>query len=69
MQDLKPHWERYVKLAEKYAASDKQYTELDNYHWMLEEYRVSLFAQGLKTLFPVSSKPLEKQWCLIQKAN
>ncbi|CAA0094645.1 Uncharacterised protein [BD1-7 clade bacterium] len=32
------------------------------YRWMLEEYRVSLFAQQLKTRFPISKKRLEKQW-------
>lgn len=32
------------------------------YRWMLEEYRVSLFAQTLKTLMPVSEKRLKKLW-------
>lgn len=35
---------------------------LINYRWMLEEYRVSLFAQSLKTLMPVSEKRLKKLW-------
>ncbi|PCJ41954.1 MAG: ATP-dependent RNA helicase HrpA, partial [Moraxellaceae bacterium] len=35
---------------------------LDNYRWMLEEYRVSLFAQGMKTAYPVSEKRLNKLW-------
>jgi ATP-dependent helicase HrpA len=69
MQDLKPYWKRFMKLAEKHAASDNQCTELDSYRWMLEEYRVSLFAQELKTLFPVSSRRIEKQWQLIQKGT
>jgi ATP-dependent helicase HrpA len=29
---------------------------------MLEEYRVSLFAQPLGTAVPVSTKRLQKQW-------
>jgi ATP-dependent helicase HrpA len=29
---------------------------------MLEEYRVSLFAQELKTRFPVSEKRLKTYW-------
>lgn len=33
-----------------------------NYRWMLEELRVSYFAQSLKTLMPVSEKRLQKQW-------
>ena len=36
--------------------------EAVQYRWMLEEYRVSLFAQQLKTRYPVSKKRLEKQW-------
>jgi ATP-dependent helicase HrpA len=35
--------------------------ELDQLHWMLEEYRVSLFAQDLKTSLPVSDKRLSEQ--------
>lgn len=35
---------------------------LETYRWMLEEYRVSLFAQELGTIHPVSSKRLEAQW-------
>ena len=30
--------------------------------WMLEELRVSLWAQQLKTPYPVSFKRLEKYW-------
>ena len=35
---------------------------LQHYRWMLEEYRVSLFAQSLKTCMPVSEKRLNKAW-------
>ena len=30
--------------------------------WLLEELRVSLFAQELKTPYPISYKRLEKFW-------
>jgi len=33
-----------------------------HYRWMLEEYRISQFAQSVGTSIPVSSKRLEKQW-------
>lgn len=36
--------------------------DLAHYRWLLEELRVSLFAQELKTPFPVSIKRLEKTW-------
>jgi ATP-dependent helicase HrpA len=35
--------------------------ELDRLHWMIEEFRVSLFAQDLKTALPVSEKRLTQQ--------
>jgi ATP-dependent helicase HrpA len=34
---------------------------MDEYFWMVEEYRVSLFAQELKTLFPISRKKLAQK--------
>ncbi len=36
--------------------------ELIKYRWMLEEMRVSLFAQPLGTKLPVSTTRLDKQW-------
>ena len=36
-----------------------------HFRWMLEEFRVSLFAQQLKTKLPISSKRLDKQWDLV----
>jgi len=32
------------------------------YRWLLEELRVSLFAQELRTPQPVSAKRLDKAW-------
>jgi ATP-dependent helicase HrpA len=56
-------------LVEQYEARRKKHEkegiidpELEQYRWMLEEYRVSLFAQELKTAIPVSAKRLEAQW-------
>ncbi|ACV26580.1 ATP-dependent RNA helicase HrpA [Kangiella koreensis] len=34
--------------------------EVDEFNWMLEEFRISLFAQGQKTRFPISAKRLQK---------
>jgi ATP-dependent helicase HrpA len=39
---------------------------LDEFRWHLEELRVSLFAQELKTPYPVSYKRLEKIWNAIR---
>ena len=35
---------------------------LDEYHWLIEELRVSFFAQELRTPQPVSVKRLDKAW-------
>ncbi|WP_444914688.1 ATP-dependent RNA helicase HrpA [Microbulbifer sp. TRSA007] len=63
----------YQKAAEPYLAQVEKYSprelsaeaELREFRWMLEEFRVSLFAQTLKTLMPVSSKRLSKSWAEI----
>lgn len=41
-------------------------TSLFEFQWLLEELRVSLFAQQLKTRVPVSSKRLDKKWSQIE---
>ena len=38
---------------------------MDDYRWMLEELRVSFFAQELRTPKPVSAKRLDKAWAQI----
>ncbi len=62
-----------MKLIAPFAIAIKQFSgkaiahpELDKLHWMLEEYRVSLFAQDLKTSMPVSDKRLAEQ---VQRAK
>ncbi|WP_456375896.1 ATP-dependent RNA helicase HrpA [Thiolapillus sp.] len=46
------------------AAADKgiEDARLEEIRWMLEEFRVSLFAQELKTACPVSAKRIKKRW-------
>ena len=40
-------------------ASQEKREAVESYRWMVEEFKVSLFAQELKTPFPVSLKRLE----------
>ena len=42
-------------------------SKLQEYRWMLEELRVSLFAQELRTPMPVSVKRLQKVWESLQR--
>jgi len=60
-------WQTYLK--QKKAHDDKSLydPELIKYRWMLEEYRISLFAQSVGTLEPISDKRLSKQWQGVKK--
>ena len=55
-------WERYRARAEADRAAQRVDPALDAYRWLLEELKVSLFAQELRTARPVSYKRLEKAW-------
>ena len=60
MAELRPQEQRYWRLlAERKGAVDARMQE---YRWLLEELRVSFFAQELRTPQPVSLKRLEKAW-------
>jgi ATP-dependent helicase HrpA len=47
--------------------SQEKIEELETFRWMIEEFRVSLFAQELKTPYPISSKRLRKKLGEIQR--
>ena len=42
-------------------ASDEKRRAVEEYFWMLEEYKVSVFAQELKTAIPISAKRLAQK--------
>ncbi|MBA4218828.1 MAG: ATP-dependent RNA helicase HrpA, partial [Methylibium sp.] len=63
MAEVKPLEQRYTRrLAELKGVKDAR---LDDFRWQLEELRVSLFAQELRTPQPVSVKRLDKVWAQI----
>ena len=52
-------WQKYLD----HVAAEAEYDEhLDNFRWMIEEFRVSLFAQRLGTVEKVSEKRLKDAW-------
>jgi ATP-dependent helicase HrpA len=60
MAELRPLEQRYWRLvAERKGVTDERMQE---FRWLLEELRVSFFAQELRTPQPVSVKRLEKAW-------
>lgn len=64
LAELKPQEQRYWRLvAERKGAVDER---MEDFRWLLEELRVSFFAQELRTPQPVSIKRLEKTWTQLQ---
>lgn len=63
-----PRLARLTPLLATYADLSKQKKvnrdALENLRWMLEEYRVSLFAQQLKTSMPISQQRIDNQIAL-----
>ena len=60
LAELRPQEQRYWRLvADRKGAVDARMQE---YRWLLEELRVSFFAQELRTPQPVSIKRLDKLW-------
>ena len=57
-RELQQLWSRYRQLCD--GGHTDQAEAVDRIRWMIEEYRVSLFAQSLGTRLPISAKRLEK---------
>ncbi|MBS0448266.1 MAG: ATP-dependent RNA helicase HrpA [Proteobacteria bacterium] len=63
LAELRPLAQRYLRhLAERKGVRDAR---LEEFRWLLEELRVSLYAQELRTPQPVSVKRLEKAWAQV----
>jgi ATP-dependent helicase HrpA len=61
-QEVSRYSIRFWKDVEKKAKKDLVIPEQDPFRWAIEEFRVSLFAQQLKTAYPVSVKRMDKLW-------
>lgn len=65
LSELRPQEQRYWRLvAERKGAVDERMAE---FRWLLEELRVSFFAQELRTPQPVSIKRLDKVWVQLNR--
>lgn len=64
--EITPLWRQYLQHCEKHQKISHQNDNLDEFRWQIEELRISLFAQELKTPFPVSVKRLQKLWESVQ---
>ena len=60
-KELSPFMKEYVIAAEQWQnLTPLQQEKLESCHWLLEEFRISLFAQELGTDIPVSAKRIKK---------
>ncbi|MGP1928633.1 MAG: ATP-dependent RNA helicase HrpA [Arsenophonus sp. NC-WZS1-MAG3] len=53
IEHIKQEWQYWLA---KFSIVDRQLPEVQAIFWMIEEYRVSLFAQQLGTVYPISDK-------------
>jgi len=64
-EEFAPLWRAYLDLAKRGKELGLDPAKIDEYRWMLEELRVSLFAQELRTVAPVSVKRLQDLWAAV----
>jgi len=61
-EQINPHWRRALELKDRFGPDWRLVPQHVQFRHLLEEYRVSLFAQQLKTAVPVSDKRLNDVW-------
>jgi ATP-dependent helicase HrpA len=64
---LMADWQQAAAPWQRAAKAGQRDAKMDDYRWLLEELRVSLFAQELRTPMPVSVKRLQKVWESMQR--
>ena len=57
-----PYWERYREAILSTGAKIANRDALAEYRWMVEEFRVSVFAPEVRAAIPVSEKRLDAKW-------
>jgi ATP-dependent helicase HrpA len=62
LADYTPLWSQYQKRAAQLGKQGSADQRMQQYRWRLEELRVQLFAQELRTPTPVSVKRLRTMW-------
>ena len=55
-------WQRYRERADRTARAGRGEPALEEFRWLVEEYRVSIFAPELRAVVPVSPQRLADQW-------
>jgi len=60
--EIRQLWEMWLARVQEKSQDGEASQALLDFRWQIEELRVSLFAQELKTPYPVSVKRLQKVW-------
>lgn len=66
IRSISRYFEMYSQRARQHYEREIIDPQLIKFRWMLEEFRVSLFAQKLGTALKVSPKILDQQWTLVR---
>ena len=64
--EIDHHWKRYCSERALHLNHGIVDPELETFRWMIEELRVSLFAQPLGTTVKISPQRMEKQWSRVR---
>jgi ATP-dependent helicase HrpA len=65
--EFNPLWQMWLREDLKQRKQGVADPQLEQFRWLLEELRVSLYAQELRTPVPVSVKRLQKMWQAMQR--
>lgn len=65
-EQIDARWHAYLTLAAQHLADETYEPALVEYRWLLEEFRVSLFAPELGAASPVSALRLDELWAKIE---
>lgn len=59
---FRPYWMRYIKYYRELDDGEEILATALEYRWLVEEFRISTFAQEMGTKFTVSEKLLDEIW-------
>jgi len=62
LHEITPFWKDCLSRMQMSGSVLEESDALKKFRWMVEEFRISLFTQEIKTAYPVSSKRLKAQW-------
>lgn len=66
-EEINGYWDQYVEMHQLHQQQAIVDPELETFRWMIEELRVSMFAQQLGTSLTVSPRRMEKQWAKVRR--